>query len=372
MTSTTKIIATIIFSTLFFNCQNKKVEAKIDTNAFEVIITTDNDIDSLSMYPSMVSKKFLDTSYTSLFKGHLKNGVISFIGEKLPHPYMFDILEEKNGLSDKFFVDNGITEVSVSYKTNKGEIKINNKFKSKAQTEYEELKTLSLNKIDSLRKNSKTAEERAFLKIKRDSAIVNYIHKNPESYVPIWLMVNYFPHANERYNKLYDESLHLFSEDIKKTELFKKLKRAIKDTKTVSISNKLIPLKNLDLEPINFKLSEIRNKEYILLDFWFSNCGPCLAQMPTYIPLYKKYKDMGFEIISISVDKTNRIQDWKDVIQKRKFDWVHYLDENGNEADKLNILSFPTTFLIDNKGAVVEKDITSKKLEGILNAKFEK
>jgi len=366
-TTTTKIVAVSIFSMLFFNCQNEKV----DVNSFEVIITSDTDIDSLSMYPSMVSEKFLDTSYASLFKGHLKNGSVSFKGSKPPHPYMFDIYEEENGLSDKFFIQNGLTEVSVSYKTNKGKINIDNKFKSKAQTEYEELKILGLEKMDSLWRKSKTVEERALLRSKRDSIIVSYIYKNPRSFVPLWLMVNYFPFGNERYNKLYDESLHLFSEDIKNTELFQKLRRAIDDTKKSPISNKLMTLKNLDLEVVNFRLSDIKNKEYILLDFWFSNCAPCLAQMPTYIPLYQKYQDMGFEIVSISVDKTNKIQDWKDVIKERNFDWIHYLDENRHETDKLNIISFPTTFLIDNKGVVVEKDITYKKLEKILNAKFQ-
>tara|TARA_R110002124_G_C8931680_1_gene512071 strand:+ start:932 stop:2068 length:1137 start_codon:yes stop_codon:yes gene_type:complete len=367
--TTIKIVVLILFSYLLLNCKNDKEELKADDNIFEVIIKTDTDIDSLSMAPSMVSKKFLDTIYTFLFKGHLKNGSVSFKGEKLPHPYMFDFFEEKNGLSDKFFIDNGITEVHVSYMTDKGEIKIDNKFKSKAQTEYEELKILGLKEVDILWKKSKPADDRSFLRSKRDSIIVNYIHKNPESYVPLWLMVNYLPNRNKRYNKLYDESLHLFSDDIKKTELFKRLKRAIDDSKD-SISNKLLSLKNLDLEAIEFRLSDIKDKEYILLDFWYSNCAPCLAQMPNYIPLYQKYKDMGFEIVSISVDKTNKIQDWKDVIKERNFDWIHYLDENRHETDKLNILSFPTTFLIDNKGSVVEKNITIKKLRNLLMAKF--
>jgi peroxiredoxin len=365
---TIKIVVTILFSQLLLNCKNDKEELKNDSSVFEVVVKTDTD--SLSMYPSMVSEKFLDTSYTSLFKGYLKNGEISFKGKKLPHPFMFDFFEENYGLSDKFFVDNGKTEVSVSFTTEIGKIKINNKFKSKSQTEYEELKTLGLNELDSLRKISKTAEDRAFLRSKRDSIIVKYIHKNPESYVPLWLMVNYVPHGNERYNKLYDESLHLFSDDIKKTELFKRLMRYIDDTKKNSISYKLMTLKNLDLETVSFRVSDIKNKEYILLDFWFSNCRACLVEMPNYIPLYQKYKDMGFEIVSISKDKTNKIQDWKDTIKKRNFNWEHYLDENGIETAELHITIWPTTFLIDSNGAIIEKNITLEKLEKILYEKF--
>lgn len=236
-----KIVVIFFFSILFLSCENDKEELRNNDSVFEVVIKTDTD--SLSMYPSMVSEKFLDTSYTSLFKGYLKNGEINFKGKKLPHPFMFDFFEEKHGLSDKFFLDNGRTEVSVSFKTEIGKIKINDKFKSKSQTEYEELKTLGLNEVDSLIKKSITEEERTFLRSKRDSIIVNYIYKNPKSYVPLWLMVNYVPHGNKIYNKLYDESLHLFSDAIKKTELFKRLKRFIDDTKENPISYKLMMLK---------------------------------------------------------------------------------------------------------------------------------
>lgn len=366
---TIKIVALILFSNLLLNCKNDKKESNADDNIFEVIVKTDTDIDSLSMAPSMVHKKFLDTSFNFLYKGHLKNGSVNFKGEPLPHPYMFDFFEEQNGLSEKFFVDNGTTEISLNFK-NKKNITIPNEFKSTSQIEYEELKILGLNEVDSLRKMSKTEEHRKSMRFKRDSTIVNYIRKNPKSYVPLWLMANYFPHREKGYNKLYDESLDLFSDDIKKTELFKRLKTAITDTK-YSISNKLLSLKNLDLENIEFRLSDVKNKEYILLDFWYSNCAPCLAEMPNYIPLYQKYKDMGFEIISISVDKTNKIQDWKDTIKKRNFDWIHYLDENREQADRLNIFSFPTTFLIDSKGSIIEKNITSEKLESFLTTKFE-
>jgi alkyl hydroperoxide reductase subunit AhpC len=79
---------------------------------------------------------------------------------------------------------------------------------------------------------------------------------------------------------------------------------------------------------------------------------------------------MDFEIVSISKDKTNKIQDWKDTIKKRNFNWVHYLDENGIETAELHITSWPTTFLIDSNGAIIEKNITPEKLEKILYEKF--
>jgi len=361
--TTKRLVLLITLSNLLINCKNDKETLKDDDSVFEVVVKTD--ADSLSMYPSSVSKRFLDTSYTSLYNGYLKNGQITFKGKKPLYPYMFDFFDEQYGQSDKFFVDHGRTEVSVSFKTEKGKVKIENK--SKTQIEYEELKTLGLNEVDSLMHKAKTTEKRTLLKLKRDSIVTNYIQKNPTSYVPLWLMVNYIDNRENRYNKLYDESLHLFSDDIKKTGLFKRLKEAIEYTKENAISNTLMTLKSLDLETVSFKVSDLKNKEYILIDFWYSNCGPCLVEMPKYIPLYQKYKDRGFEIVSISKDKTNRIKDWKDTIKKRNFNWVHYLDENGVETAKQNITAFPTTFLIDDKGEVLKYNINSEELEIFLN-----
>ena len=182
-------------------------------------------------------------------------------------------------------------------------------------------------------------------------------------------MANFASFGKKRYNKLYDESLKLFSEDIKQTILFKNLKALIDDSR-VPISKKTLSLKNLDLEVIDFKLEDLKNKKIILLDFWYSNCAPCLAQMPEYIPLYEKYKDLGFEIISISVDRTNKIEDWKNIIKEKNFDWIHYLDENRIDASNLNIFSYPTTFLIDDKGNVLEKNIKKDKLKKVLNERL--
>ena len=128
---------------------------KKNINKFSIIVKTDPDIDSLSMYPSFVPEMLLDSSYKALYKGYLKEGKIIFNGENFPHPYMFDFYEEKNGGTDKFFIDNGVTELSLSFKPNKGEINISDTFKSITQKEYEELKKLGLDEVNKLLKKKK-------------------------------------------------------------------------------------------------------------------------------------------------------------------------------------------------------------------------
>lgn len=354
-----------LFLNIAISCSNK-----IATNEFEVVIKTEAKSDSLSMYPSAIKRKFLDTTYTYLYKGAIKNGLVNFKGSKPSHPIMFDFIADGLGLSEFFFIDNGTTELSVSFLNNDKRVIIPSSSKSNAQKEYELLKKIGLDSIKSLYQQAKSGEERGRISVMRDTLIVDFLKDNPNSYVPLWLMTNKVSRSGTSYNKLYDQSLSSFSEEIKQTELFKKLSSTIKETKQFTFVNRDIPLKDFDLEDINFKPSNLKNKKYILLDFWFTNCGPCLVEMPNYIPLYDMYKDKGFEIVSISVDKTKYIQNWKKLIKARGFNWVHYLDENGPETRKLNISGFPTTFLLSGDGEIIEKDISAEELKSFLNAKL--
>jgi len=366
-----KSIMIIIISITIFSCKESNSQFEIVKNEFEVIIKTESMTDSLSMYPSFVSEKFLDSTYTMLFKEPIQRGIVKFKGDKPPHPVMFDILDDNIGLSDKFFIDNGSTELSVSFLNEDKKVIVSDNKKSKTQKEYELLKIKGLDSIENLRSKANTVEERRKLSVTRDTLIVDFLTKNPNSYVPLWLIANYFSRGSQQYNKLYDESMPLFSNEIKKTDLFKNIEASLKEGRGFSFQNIELPLKNIGLADIQFKLSSLNNRKYILIDFWFSNCGPCLLEMPKYIPIYEKYKDVGFEIVSISIDKTSKIEDWKTIINEKGFNWIHYLDENGVESKKMNINSFPTTFLVNNEGEIIENNITSEKLKSILSLKLD-
>lgn len=362
-----------LYSIMFFgvitlsNCNSKKNAY----HSFEVIVETDSKTDSIFMYPSYIRQSFLDSTYTYLFKGSLQDAKVRFNGNKPAHPVMFDFLSISKGLSEKFFVENGTTLLFVTFENDTKNVVIEPKMKSDAQKEYEELKKNGLDSIELQYDKAETAIEAERFANARDSLMVDFLKKNPDSYVPLWLMVNSFSRSALKYNQRYDESLRMFSNEVRDSDLFKKFEFALKESKNFVFGAKEIELKNINLDKINFNKNTFSSNKFILLDFWFSNCGPCLREMPKYIPLYQKYKNKGFEIISISTDNTKYIDKWKNIIKDRNFNWTHYLDENGIEADRIGINSYPTTFLIDNQGNMIERDLTTVRLAEFLKSNLD-
>lgn len=110
-------------------------------------------------------------------------------------------------------------------------------------------------------------------------------------------------------------------------------------------------------------LSSLRGK-VVLIDFWASWCGPCRKEMPNVKLVYQKYKDKGFEIYGVSLDKDRNA--WLEAIEKDGLKWPQVSDLKfwqSEAAQTYAVQSIPHTVLIDRDGKILASGLRGAELE---------
>jgi len=118
-------------------------------------------------------------------------------------------------------------------------------------------------------------------------------------------------------------------------------------------------------------LESLRGK-YVLIDFWASWCRPCRMENPNVVKAYNKYKDLGFSVYSVSLDKD--AGRWKAAIAQDGLIWPnHVSDLKQWQSEAVKIYGFrgiPHTILIDKEGKIMQKNLRGPALEEKLKEIF--
>ncbi len=294
-----------------------------------------------------------------------------------------DLFGRNNPNSDIFIVEQGsqviICNVDSSKKTPTVKNNAMKEYVESYRAAYKQSSILSNrldNKRDSLKKqfNDKIPDslkavlvkELKELYIKHDKILLEYVSSHPDSYLALWKLINVFDFG---YEDIFPIIYSKFSPTIKSTYAGIALYKKLKEAGSFTAIGKHFPLINAIDEHSNklTKKDYLKNK-FTLVDFWYSNCGPCNAQFDDMKIIYDKYKDKGFEIIGISTDRIKDKENWLSVINKRKLNWLQYWDKDGIESKELSIIVFPTNFLLDQNGRVIKKNLQPVEIKKYLEA----
>jgi len=154
----------------------------------------------------------------------------------------------------------------------------------------------------------------------------------------------------------WDSTLIKYRDNFSYNSYFKSFEKKVNKIKSVSFGSVAPEIILSDTAGKDIALSSLRGR-YVLLDFWAGWCGPCRMENPNILKNYLKYKDKGFEVYQVSLDRSR--SDWVNAIKKDNLIWYNVSDLKyfkSEAASIYNIDRIPKGFLLDPNGVIIAQD----------------
>jgi len=188
---------------------------------------------------------------------------------------------------------------------------------------------------------------------------VALFNRNKDSYLAVMLLTDMLKMktlSSAEIREMYAE----VSERIKQTPMAQSLEQVLEQNKAMEVGSKAPEFSGPTPTGETLALSDNLGKVTIV-DFWAAWCKPCRIENPNLVRTYNKYKDSGLNIISVSLDRPGQRERWLQAIETDELgQWDHVSNLqfwNDPIAKKYSISAIPATFILDENGIIVAKNL---------------
>ena len=121
-------------------------------------------------------------------------------------------------------------------------------------------------------------------------------------------------------------------------------------------------IENGNIDGSSVSLSDYVGKgKYVLVDFWASWCSPCLAEIPTLVEVYEKYKGDKFEILGIAVwEKREATMKY---LERHGSQWPQIIDAANIPTTPYGIVGIPEIILFAPNGTIIARNLRGNRIK---------
>ena len=99
----------------------------------------------------------------------------------------------------------------------------------------------------------------------------------------------------------------------------------------------------------NLRLSEYRG-EVVLINFWASGCGDCRESMPALNDLFERYREVGFQLLSVNMDRDR--EDAFEMAASLGMSHPVLFDQGRKVSKQYEVATLPMMLFVDREGVV--------------------
>jgi thiol-disulfide isomerase/thioredoxin len=184
-----------------------------------------------------------------------------------------------------------------------------------------------------------------------------FINNNSTSEAAVWYLSDMMARSQIS-NKDAVVTFNKFDKNLKDFTYYKELASRVKGIESTLIGKTVADFtSNKTIDGKNFTFNSLRGK-HVLIDFWGIWCGPCVAEMPKVKEYADKYSD---KLTVLGINSGDTKERMVDFLKKNGYDWQQIM--SGKDTDnlvlKFNVAGFPTKFIIDPEGKIIQRYLGS-------------